>query len=257
MKIEIFYRCPICKSENLIEIDNKIQCKNCNSFYSIEKDYINFLPFYNTTLPDPLTKQWKELHLKFREWVKNWNRKNYDNDCKADDELYKNIKLTGKVLDVGCFCGLIRKYTNNNCEYYGIDVDNYLDGENAIIFSKQCDDLVWMKPFTFSRGFAEYLPYKEDYFDTIHYRSVIDHFFNINLALSEAVRVLKNNGTIVIGTTLDDCTKTLENYTEGHCYSFDEKGIIMLLEEKGFIVESIIPQKEYKYVKYFIGRLKK
>ena len=46
---------------------------------------------------------------------------------------------------------------------------------------------------------AEFLPFNSSSFQTVHMRSVIDHFLNPELALNEAYRVLKNDGSLIVG----------------------------------------------------------
>ena len=48
-------------------------------------------------------------------------------------------------------------------------------------------------------GVAEFLPFKENCFNWVHMRSMLDHVQLPDLALIEARRVLKRNGKILIG----------------------------------------------------------
>ena len=50
---------------------------------------------------------------------------------------------------------------------------------------------------------AEFLPFKEKSFNWVHMRSMLDHVQVPDLALKEAKRVLKDDGSILIGLTVE------------------------------------------------------
>jgi ubiquinone/menaquinone biosynthesis C-methylase UbiE len=58
-------------------------------------------------------------------------------------------------------------------------------------------------PLNFVAGYAEFLPFRSSTFNTVNMRSCIDHFFNPELSLLETYRVLKDNGKLIIGMTVD------------------------------------------------------
>lgn len=55
----------------------------------------------------------------------------------------------------------------------------------------------------FIEGYAEFLPFKSIVFDAANMRSCINHFFNPELSLLEANRVLSINGNQIIGMTFE------------------------------------------------------
>lgn len=114
-------------------------------------------------------------------------------------EIYKDIPINGSCLDIGGNQGRLRAFLKPKQNYISCDpfinIFDILDTQKNIFkvypFLKE--------PVNFICCDAEFLPFKSSCFQTVHMRSVIDHFLNPELALNEAYRVLENNGSLIVG----------------------------------------------------------
>lgn len=125
----------------------------------------------------------------------------YPEEQKRDAPVYEKLPLEGRVLDVGGNLGAIRKYMNENQEFCSVDpfINVYkLATGRTNLFKNYPMHL----PLNFIAGFAEFLPFLPSSFDTVNMRSCLDHFFNPELSLLEANRILKENGKLIIGMTV-------------------------------------------------------
>ena len=59
-----------------------------------------------------------------------------------------------------------------------------------------------IEPCNFLLAQAERLPFKNNSFDWVHMRSVLDHLEDPYVALKEAYRVLEPGGSLLIGLTV-------------------------------------------------------
>lgn len=98
--------------------------------------------------------------------------------------FFKNIK--GKILDVGCCRGGLRKYLHSGLEYYGVDalINNF---ENYIRVDLN----------------SKILPFKNKQFDAINCSDVLEHLFYPSEILKEIKRVLKDNGSVLVSLPND------------------------------------------------------
>jgi len=155
--------------------------------------------------------EWLEGQLAFESWLDQYFDQGeahtdfYENEQALDAPVYEALKLYGRVLDVGGHLGHIRKYMEPNQEYCSLDpfVGVHLRASNR---SNLFASYPLSTPINFVGGYAEFLPFQDGSFDTINMRSCIDHFFNPEIALLEAFRVLKEEGQLVIGLTLEGRT---------------------------------------------------
>ena len=98
--------------------------------------------------------------------------------------FFKNIK--GKLLDVGCCRGGLRKYLHGELEYYGVDVlmNNF---ENYVRIDLN----------------SKLLPFKNKQFDAVNCSDVLEHLFYPLEMLKEIKRVLKDNGSVLVSLPND------------------------------------------------------
>jgi SAM-dependent methyltransferase len=98
--------------------------------------------------------------------------------------FFKNIK--GKLLDVGCCRGGLRKYLHGELEYYGVDVliNNFKNYIRIDLNSKL-------------------LPFKNKQFDAVNCSDVLEHLFYPLEMLKEIKRVLKDDGRVLISLPND------------------------------------------------------
>lgn len=109
-------------------------------------------------------------------------------------QIENNIPKKSKFLDVGCGAGysLMRASQDLNCEVEGIDADPGSHGVGRYI--KNMVNAVSIK-----QGFAEDLPYANQSFDVVYSSHVLEHVNSESKSLQEMKRVLKDDGTLIIG----------------------------------------------------------
>jgi SAM-dependent methyltransferase len=100
--------------------------------------------------------------------------------------LNKLIKYaSGITLDVGADnCHELIKILPNGVEYIGLTPDESIHEENG--------------HHGLLRGLGEFLPFKNETLDTVMFNTSLDHILDANLAVSEAYRVLKKGGRLII-----------------------------------------------------------
>ncbi len=106
------------------------------------------------------------------------------------DFLNDTIDSKSVVFDLGCGNGKfspIEKIDSKPNIVIGLDVDEELLRENTYLKSRVLGD-------------AHKLPFRQNSFDVIITRAVMEHLENPDIMLSEASKVLKPEGTIIIQT---------------------------------------------------------
>lgn len=169
--------------------------------YPITKGVYDLRLLNNETTADQ--KEWTEGQREYkRGYLRNsdWNTvQGYIFEREGVAEVYKDIALEGRCLDVGGNQGTLRAFLSPDQEY--VTCDPLLEVFDGI---KTCPNLVQAYPCLLQQtNFvccdAEFLPFKSSSFKTVHMRSVIDHFLSPELALNEAYRVLEDDGALVVG----------------------------------------------------------
>jgi len=123
---------------------------------------------------------------------------NYEEQRRGLEDVYQEVPIIGRCLDVGGNDGRLRAFLAEGQEY--VSVDPFIN-----IFKEPRPREFWdvyrvrRQPLNFVGAIAEHLPFDSRCFDTVHMRSVLDHFSSPELALREAFRVLKPGGNVVIG----------------------------------------------------------
>jgi SAM-dependent methyltransferase len=104
------------------------------------------------------------------------------------DMVRRHVPLEGaRFLDVGCGIGTyVRRVSEIASRAYGIDVDSTRVSRGAASLS---DLLV---------GASERLPFRDNVFDVLLLNEVIEHVGDDAAAVSEAVRVVRPGGSVVI-----------------------------------------------------------
>jgi SAM-dependent methyltransferase len=158
------------------------------------------------------SKDWSVGQSEYESFEKRWlemvNQPEKLSDLdKETADVYAEIKMCGDVLDVGGAYGFVVKQA-------GLDPDRYIsidpidmnwsrlrEYEHINAHYSICQDVPRI------RGFAEFLPFADASFDFVHMRSCLDHFANPKLALMEAFRVLRRDGRLVVGISLEGSYK--------------------------------------------------
>ena len=142
--------------------------------------------------------------------------------------ILKNI--SGKILDVGCYCGtlhkrILEKFPQENI--YGIDTEIKEQNEH------------------YKKAFAEKIPFPNNFFDSIVAGELIEHLKEPELFLKEANRLLKKDGVLIITTPNKDSliNRIFHNYelpnAPLHFSLFNEKELRILLGKNGSKIKKI------------------
>jgi SAM-dependent methyltransferase len=146
---------------------------------------------------------WKEGQKEYERWtdslVSRDSKQLYREEKESVRDVYEAIPIVGRCLDIGGHQGRLREYLAEDQEYVSIDPfrdvfeglgaqDNLLEVYSSL-----------RNPVNFVCALAEHLPLKNGSFDTAHMRSCIDHFYNPEIALLEAHRVLRAGGQLIVG----------------------------------------------------------
>lgn len=163
------------------------------------------------------------------------NKKNerlqYLSDIKQELDYINSFKK-GKVLDVGCGLGFLLSGLNDNFEKYGIEV-SALACENA----RQYGNIF--------NGTLEEAGFEENFFDIVVMYHVIEHIDSPESVIKTIKSILKNEGTLVIGTPDFNCIcaqifkdnfRMLHDKT--HTSLFSYKSLKSFLENYGFEVQN-------------------
>jgi len=99
--------------------------------------------------------------------------------------LYPQIKKRcyGKILDLGCGIGDFVKTTENST---GVDINKY----NIEYCKENNINALWYK---------DSIPFKDNTFDTVLIDNVLEHIYDFEKLVHEALRVLNDKGILIIG----------------------------------------------------------
>ena len=107
--------------------------------------------------------------------------------------LFKKVELKGQyVLEIGCGNGF---RTQQFGHIRGVKIEAIDPDEQAITYAKENN---YDDDINYTVAQAESLPFSEKTFDIVIFTLSMHHINNDKKALTEACRVLKNKGTIVV-----------------------------------------------------------
>jgi SAM-dependent methyltransferase len=146
---------------------------------------------------------WKEGQKEYERWsddlAKGDGKQDYVAERESVLDVYEAIPIVGRCLDIGGHQGRLRAFLSPGQEYVSVDpflqIFKGMDSQKQLLEAFPC----LQNPVNFICTFAEHLPFANASFDTAHMRSCIDHFYNPELALLEAQRVLKVGAQLIVG----------------------------------------------------------
>ena len=105
------------------------------------------------------------------------------------------IPKKSSFLDVGCGAGyaIYKAKTEKQCIAFGVDPDPGGHGVGRFLANFPKESI------SIQQAFAEELPFESSSFDVVYSSHVLEHVNNEQQALQEMKRVLKENGTVIIG----------------------------------------------------------
>lgn len=223
---------------------------------------------------------WRAGQEQYEAWsrrlVEEDARQNYAAEIDSVREVYAEVPINGRVLDVGGHQGRLREFLGPQQEY--LSCDPYIDVFDPV--ARQVNLLkaysCLARPCNFVAAHAEHLPLVESSFESGHMRSVIDHFRDPALALIEAFRVLKAGGQLVVGlyveggrtgraTTKEALKEVVRSvlpwvgitrYSDHHVWHPTYVQLVALIEASGFIVDKVHWQKGWNDRVCYIRALK-
>ena len=245
--------------------------------YPVSGDLLDLRLLNNQTTDDQ--KIWEQGQREYEKWnaalSSQDNNRSYLSDIESLREVYDQIPVQGRCLDVGGHQGRLRKFLAPGQEYLSCDpslkcFDDLEDQPNLL---KAYPFL--LDPVNFVCCDAEFLPFRSLSFQTVHMRSVIDHLLSPELALNEAYRVLEADGALIVGlyvhggkrgrSGMVSCIKEyikaalekagINRFKDYHIWHPAYKELTDLIEDCGFTVEKTYWQKGHNdSVCYILAR---
>ncbi len=214
------------------ETFNVVRCKGCGLIF------INPRPSkeeMNRYYPDEYRpRKTLEACKRQRRMKKYLNRRNY---YFFVNPWHMDFLPGTTVLDIGCGSGeLLMRFKELGCNAYGIDVDE-------VTSSYLCKEMnLDVETCDVDSGTS----FKEGFFDVIVMRHSLEHFHNPVRVLQEMRRIIKKNGTLIVGLpNIDSITAKIagENWRDldapRHLFHFSPETIRALMGKAGFSIVDI------------------
>lgn len=137
----------------------------------------------------------EEYGLGSKEFFQAAVEERYENDAPWIKRLIDSIPVKGKkVLEVGCGMGVdLLEFAKNGARVTGIDlVDNHLKLASRLFALNKLEAKLL-------NADAEDLPFPPEAFDIVYSFGVLHHTPNTQKAIDEVQRVLRPNGTAIVG----------------------------------------------------------
>lgn len=146
-------------------------------------------------------------------------------------EKYFNQKKNLRILDVGCGSGGNFEFLSNYGEVHGVD--------NSLLAIKYAKNKAYK---SLSKAEAERLPFPKQKFDLVLLLDVVEHIKDDKKALSEAKRVLKSDGAIIITAPAMPFIWSKHDQMQGHYRRYTKKMFRSLSQDTAL---------KLVYIKYF------
>lgn len=224
--------------------------------------------------------EWLEGQESFEglEEMPHYSRKkvsHFEEEIRNDKPIYENFPLKEPILDIGGSVGLLREFLPNDSQY--IVVDPFLNVSDRISAARKDAYACLKRPLNFVSGLAEFLPIQTNSISTVHMRSMLDHVQVVDLCMLEAKRVLRPDGMLIIGITIEGrpygrkgidfrpsyMAKTIikfilvkagmKRYKDEHVWHPTFSNLQKVILDAGFSIENIYWQPAWKGKVVYIG----
>lgn len=203
-------------------------------------------------------EQWEQDGEDFKREVEAFR-----NQIAYDRPVYEHFPMTGDVLDVGGLVGTVREFLPAGTRF--VSVDPFIDALERTPKAKREAYTCLAQPLNFLGGVVEFLPLQAQTFDWVHMRSMLDHVQVPDLALMEAHRVLRPDGSLLVGMyveggrtgkkapvrLLKDSVKEMlealgiDRYKDFHTWHPTYANLLKLIESNGFRVFDVFWQPHW------------
>lgn len=135
-----------------------------------------------------LIESWKKLQSNGETLYHKFPELNCAYGTRHDVEIFKKFcSLRGKVLDVGCGPRAPSYFEENESIQLGIGIDPLVSSSN-----EQLNENIHLM-----RAVGEYLPFQDEYFDSVCFATSFDHVLDHTKVLKETKRVLKKDAIAI------------------------------------------------------------
>ena len=168
-----------------------------NDYHYIRNKLSFYLDKMRTSNLDQIGYKTFNDYIKICDWMIRRQEYNFTIDTFEDYEKKFDYKL--KVLDIGCGVVPLCNYiSNKGHEVYAIDPI-----KSDIVFLNDYNlNKLYSSDVKYMHSYGEILPFEDNSFDVVYSVSVLEHIpmGNDKVVLSEAMRVLKQDGLLIITT---------------------------------------------------------
>ena len=169
-------------------------------------------------------------------------KEQYISDISAEMDYINKLK-PGKILDIGCGLGWLLSAVDDAWEKHGVEISQYASEYATKYANIKNDDFL-------------NVDYDSNFFDLIVMHHVIEHMENPIENLKQAIRMLKDGGTMIIATPNFDsgCARLFGNnyrllHDSTHISLFSDDSMQRMLRDHSLLVDYV----DYPYfnTRYF------
>lgn len=204
--------CPLCKKKCLVykqeyAVDEVIErgelyCAECEISFPLVDGIVNFMPSWRLSRKEMgfwQSRRWENKLKRFMGWrekhYKKLEEKHGETRCEQQRSEEKGRlffefcgEIKGYILEVGCGGGWNKEFYKGRL--FGIDPIVLKSGKDYDFF--------------FCQGIGEFLPFKDQFFDSVTMIAMLDHVLDLDKSFEEVFRVLKSKGKLYIMTTVEE-----------------------------------------------------
>lgn len=251
--------CGVAKTSLFLEAENQeikekfkiVKCDNCGLLYLNPRPIKEIIGRY---YPVDSYYSYQDFSDKkrfnYREWLKKISLEGYYKSKNIFKKLISKVLIRnlmivvpkerkGRLLDIGCGSGeFLNQMKGFGWEVYGVEINSEAVGtgkrKGLNIF---CGEL----------GGADF---PDNFFDVVVLNQTLEHVYSPSAYLKETHRILKPEGSLIIGVPNIDCIerKIFKEYWHGldvprHIYFFSISSLRRYLERHEFEIERIISKR--------------